>query len=104
MTAPIRLDGLPSAPPRLDPAKFAIRTLQAKGERRAVVGLSALKTLWINTGTLCNLACANCYIESTPRNDQLAYITAAEVASYLDEIDARASRWNSSGSPAASLS
>ena len=65
---------------RIDPAKFRDPTVTAKGERRAVVGLSGLKTLWINTGTLCNLACTNCYIESTPRNDRLAYISAAEVA------------------------
>jgi len=54
-----------------------------------VVGLAALKTLWINTGTLCNLTCKHCYIESSPRNDALAYISAAEVAAYLDEIAAR---------------
>ncbi|BBK40286.1 hypothetical protein STVA_03060 [Allostella vacuolata] len=58
----------------------------ARGEARAVVALKGLATLWINTGTLCNLACASCYIESTPRNDRLAYITAAEVSAYLDEI------------------
>jgi uncharacterized Fe-S cluster-containing radical SAM superfamily protein len=52
------------------------------------VSLSGLRTLWINTGTLCNIACATCYIESSPRNDALAYITAAEVAAYLDEATA----------------
>ncbi len=76
----------PVAPSSLDPAKFRDAAVTAKGERRAIVALSGLKTLWINTGTLCNLACTNCYIESTPRNDRLAYISAAEVASYLDEI------------------
>jgi len=35
---------------------------------------------------LCNLTCRNCYIDSSPRNDRLAYITADEVAAYLDEI------------------
>ena len=68
------------------PAKFRDPRVTAKGERRAAVGLSALRTLWFNTGTLCNLTCANCYIESSPRNDALAYLSAAEVASYLDEI------------------
>ncbi len=82
--ADARRRGIP--PDRIDPAKFRDRAVTAKGERRAVVALSGLKTLWINTGTLCNLACTNCYIESTPRNDRLAYISAAEVASYLDEI------------------
>ena len=72
--------------PRLAPGKFVDAARTAKGERRASVGLSKLETLWINTGTLCNLSCANCYIESTPRNDRLVYMTAAEVSDYLDEI------------------
>lgn len=71
----------------LDPAKFRDLDVTATGEPRARVRLERLETLWINTGTLCNLACANCYIESTPRNDRLAYITAAEVATFLDEIE-----------------
>ena len=71
----------------LDPAKFQDALLTAKGESRAHVGLKALETLWFNTGTLCNLTCRNCYIESSPRNDRLVYLTAAEVASYLDEIE-----------------
>jgi uncharacterized Fe-S cluster-containing radical SAM superfamily protein len=77
------------APPRpLDPAKFRDPVRTAKGEARAQVALAGLRTLWINTGTLCNITCATCYIESSPRNDALAYITAAEVASYLDEAAA----------------
>lgn len=71
----------------LDPAKFKDALVTAKGEPRAHVGLKALETLWFNTGTLCNLTCRNCYIESSPRNDRLVYLTAAEVASYLDEIE-----------------
>ena len=70
----------------LDPAKFRDRRVTATGARRARVGLERLATLWFNTGTLCNLTCANCYIESSPRNDRLAYMTVAEVAAYLDEI------------------
>jgi uncharacterized Fe-S cluster-containing radical SAM superfamily protein len=66
----------------LDPAKFKDALVTAKGEQRAHVGLKALETLWFNTGTLCN-----CYIESSPRNDRLVYLSAAEVASYLDEIE-----------------
>jgi rSAM/selenodomain-associated transferase 1 len=72
--------------PPLDPAKFRDPRVTANGERRARVELHALETLWINTGTLCNIACANCYIESSPRNDRLAYISATEVSTYLDEI------------------
>ena len=66
--------------------KFSNPVITAKGEERAWVDLTALKTLWFNTGTLCNLACVNCYIESTPKNDRLVYLTLAEVTAYLDEI------------------
>ena len=72
--------------PRLNPLKFQDPDTTADGEARAEVGLAALTTLWINTGTLCNLTCRNCYIESSPTNDSLAYITADEVGAYLDEI------------------
>lgn len=68
--------------------KFQDPDWTAKGEPRAKVALSRLETLWINTGTLCNLTCLNCYIESSPTNDRLEYITAAEVAALLDEITA----------------
>ena len=60
----------------------------ATRERRATVALDRLETLWINTGTLCNITCQNCYIESSPSNDRLVYITAAEAAAYFDEIEA----------------
>ncbi|RDD63300.1 radical SAM protein [Ferruginivarius sediminum] len=70
------------------PAKFGDPDVTATGERRASVELRGLKTLWFNTGTLCNLTCVNCYIESSPRNDRLVYLTAGEVAEYLDELDA----------------
>jgi uncharacterized Fe-S cluster-containing radical SAM superfamily protein len=76
------------APPRLDPAKFRDSLVTAKGETRAHVALKSLETLWFNTGTLCNLTCQNCYIESSPKNDRLVYLAAAEVARYLDEIAA----------------
>jgi Radical SAM superfamily/4Fe-4S single cluster domain len=70
----------------LDPAKFRDPSVTAKGEARATVALRSLDTLWFNTGTLCNLTCRNCYIESSPRNDRLAYLTRDEVREYLDEI------------------
>ncbi len=72
--------------PALDPAKFRDPSVTAKGETRATVALRALDTLWFNTGTLCNLTCRNCYIESSPRNDRLSYLSVAEVAAYLDEM------------------
>ena len=72
--------------PLLDQRTFRDPLVTAKGERRAHVALRALDTLWINTGTLCNLTCQNCYIESSPSNDRLTYLTAAETARYFDEI------------------
>lgn len=70
--------------------KFKDPEWTAKGERRARVALSQPKTLWFNTGTLCNIECVNCYIESSPTNDALVYITLADVVSYLDQIEERA--------------
>jgi predicted phosphodiesterase len=66
--------------------KFADPRVTATGEPRADVALARLRTLWFNTGTLCNIACRNCYIESSPKNDRLVYIDRAEVGAYLDEI------------------
>ncbi len=71
---------------KLAPGKFQNPGITATGEARAFVDLQALNTLWVNTGTVCNIACANCYMESSPRNDQLVYISKQEVAAYLDEI------------------
>lgn len=80
------IDTVEAEVPPLDPAKFRDPEITADGSARAKVGLKRLETLWFNTGTLCNLACVNCYIESSPTNDRLAYVTAAEVRAYLDEI------------------
>ncbi len=66
--------------------KFADAAWTAKGEARAMVTLGQLTTLWFNTGTLCNLACKNCYIESSPRNDALVYLTCAEADRFMDEL------------------
>lgn len=68
--------------------KFSDPHVTAGGEPRAWVAPDRLRTLWFNTGTLCNLTCANCYIESSPKNDSLVYISTAEVAAYLDECAA----------------
>jgi uncharacterized Fe-S cluster-containing radical SAM superfamily protein len=77
----------PAAARPLDPEKFRDPALTATGEPRARVALETLRTLWFNTGTLCNIACAHCYIESSPRNDRLAYLSRAELRAYLDEIE-----------------
>tara|TARA_R110002020_G_scaffold232139_3_gene443598 strand:- start:52430 stop:53377 length:948 start_codon:yes stop_codon:yes gene_type:complete len=69
--------------------KFQDPDVTAKGEPRATVALSNAQTLWFNTGTLCNIECANCYILSSPTNDALVYITADEVRDYLDQLEMR---------------
>ncbi len=51
----------------LAPGKFRDPDVTAKGEARASVSLMGLATLWINTGTVCNLTCGNCYIEFEPQ-------------------------------------
>ncbi len=66
--------------------KFSDPLMTADGRPRAAVAFAGLSTLWLNTGTLCNLSCKNCYIESSPRNDRLAYLTLADVRPFLDEI------------------
>lgn len=71
----------------LDPLKFRHPDRTATGEVRASVEFQRLRTLWFNTGTLCNITCENCYIESSPRNDRLAYLTRADAVIYLDELE-----------------
>ena len=72
---------------QLDQRKFRDPDTTADGKERASVTLTRLETLWFNTGTLCNLTCSNCYIESSPTNDALVYLSAGEVGAYLDEIE-----------------
>ncbi len=72
--------------PESGEGKFTNPEFTVEGESRAHVDPMDLETLWINTGSLCNLSCENCYIESTPTNDRLAFISEAEVRTLLDEI------------------
>ena len=65
--------------------KFEDPHLTAEGAARAKVAFTHPETLWFNTGTLCNIKCVNCYIDSSPINDALAYINADEVSNYLDQ-------------------
>ena len=66
--------------------KFKDPDITANGDKRASVPLITAKTLWFNTGTLCNIECVNCYIESSPKNDNLVYISPDEVSDFLDQI------------------
>ena len=72
----------------LDSRKFKDPHVTAEGVERAVVALTHLRTLWFNTGSLCNITCQNCYMDSSPVNDSLQYLSLSEVREYLDEIDA----------------
>ena len=85
-----------------DGQKFSDPQVTASGAPRATVALRNPQTLWFNTGTLCNIECANCYIFSSPTNDALVYLTAAEVSDFLDQL--RRGTWARSASPAASRS
>ncbi len=70
----------------LAPGKFVDPLRTSDGKERAQVALKTLETLWFNTGTLCNLTCTGCYIESSPINDALVYLAGSDVARFLDEI------------------
>ena len=66
-------------------SKFADTFKTEDGKNRAFVEPGKLKTLWFNTGTLCNLTCKNCYIESSPKNDRLQYFSFEEFKSFVNE-------------------
>jgi len=70
----------------INPEKFKNPSITANGELRASVTFSGFKTLWFNTGSLCNIECANCYIASSPTADHFVYLTPGEMAPYLDEL------------------
>lgn len=97
----MRSDHLNIATPIVPEARPAGHAAQEKfsdpdrtlgGDERARVPLTRLETLWINTGTLCNITCRSCYIESSPKNDRLVYLSAGEVRAFLDEAHATGTR------------
>jgi len=73
--------------PALDPKKFQNPDVTARGEKRARVYFKDLKTLWFMTGSLCNIECINCYIDSSPKADHFVYLTPEDMLPYLDEIE-----------------
>jgi len=81
----------------LDPQKFKDPRITAKGEKRAQVFFKKLDTLWFNTGSQCNIECANCYIKSSPTADHFIYLTPEDMAPYLDEIDEIGKDWGDNG-------
>ncbi len=84
-------DQLDPGPAEAGPArpdgKFSDPERTLDGSPRAAVALERLETLWFNTGTLCNITCEGCYIESSPTNDRLAYLTLADLRAVLDEAE-----------------
>ena len=70
----------------IEAKKFSHPDITLKGEERAIVPLKKLETLWINTGTLCNIDCPHCYILSSPTNDDLQYFTLDELKKLVIEI------------------
>ena len=67
--------------------KFQNPSITANGQKRAEVMLTDLRTLWFNTGSLCNIACVNCYMGSSPVNNDLVYLSLNDVRRYLDEVE-----------------
>ncbi len=67
--------------------KFQNPNFTAAGEERAKVRPVKITALWFNTGSLCNITCRHCYIESSPSNDRLVYLSAKEVGGFLDEAE-----------------
>ncbi len=65
---------------------FLNKNFTSDGKPRAYVKLNKIENLWFNTGTLCNLKCNDCYIESSPTNKNLQYINLKEVKKYIKEI------------------
>lgn len=70
----------------IDLRKFVDPQKTLLGQDRAEVALTKLETLWINTGTLCNIECKNCYIKSSPTNDELVYFPLDDALALYDEI------------------
>ena len=71
--------------PQSLPARFGDPSRTVEGAPHASVALARLSTLWFNTGTLCNIACIGCYIESTPQNDRLVYLGRASFDRFMQE-------------------
>jgi len=66
--------------------KFSNPFTALDGSVRASVNFEGWQTLWFNTGTLCNIECANCYIKSSPTNDDLLYLSVKDIEPFLFEM------------------
>ncbi len=58
-------------------------------DRPARLPLQRLNSIWFQvTGLLCNLECTHCLVDSSPRNDAMAFLDRATIAVYLREAEA----------------
>jgi len=65
--------------------KFENEFFTATGQARAKVSFKGLSVLWFNTGSLCNLSCNSCFMESGPTNDRLSFLNLQDIGPFLDE-------------------
>ena len=65
--------------------KFSDPVTTLDGSKRASVDFSKWKTLLSNSGTLCNIVCANCYIKGSPTNYDMLYLNAEDTKPYFTE-------------------
>jgi len=60
-------------------------TVTKTGEPRGRIRLQRLKELWINTGSLCNLACPFCFENCSPTSRRLDQVSFDDVRPYIDQ-------------------
>jgi len=65
--------------------KFSNPETTIDGQARAHINFDGLKTLWVNTGTICNIECVGCYIESSPTNDAFIYFKHSDLKPFLQQ-------------------
>ena len=65
--------------------KFSDPVTRLDGSKRASVDFSKWKTLLSNSGTLCNIVCAN-FIKGSLTNYDLLYLNAEDTKPYLTEL------------------
>lgn len=71
--------------PGLSPDQTIPRPVPPPPASPPEVAPERLETLWFHLGSRCTLACRGCYVESSPRNDRLAFISFATFRGFLDE-------------------
>lgn len=94
-SSPVLSPRLATAEP-LASEKFQDPERTLSGVPRAKVELERLQTLWFHTGSVCNLSCHHCYVESGPGNQRLAFLTPEDIAPFLAEA---AEPWSAVGAP-----